>query len=114
MLIVKSYANNKYGVFVKISIIKMAEYLGFKSESGAYRFIKDLEELGFLTKNKNGITIYYKSRKVINLEEEREERKEQVQINKELKVVNGTQIKFDFEKIEASTNIQEINFEKAL
>lgn len=111
MLIVKSYANNKYGAFVKISIIKMAEYLGFKNERSVYTFLKELEDLGFVTKNNNGITVYYKSRKVINLEEEREARKEQVQINKELKVVNGTQINFDFEKIEASTNIQEINFE---
>lgn len=113
MLIVKSYANNKYGAFVKISIIKMAEYLGFKNERSVYTFLKELEDLGFVTKNKNGITIYYKSRKVINLEEEREARKEQeqVQIKKELKVVNGTQIKFDFEKIEASTNIPGRNFE---
>lgn len=111
MLIVKSYSNNRYGAFVKTSVIKMAEYLGFKSENGAYRFIKDLEKLGFLTKNNTGVTIYYKSRKVISLEEEREVRKEQVQIKKELKVVNGTQIKFDFEKIEASTNIPGRNFE---
>lgn len=111
MLIVKSYSNNRYGAFVKISIIKMAEYLGYKSEKSVYKFLKELEDLGFVTKNNNGITVYYKSRKVINLEEEREERKEQVQINKELKVVNGTQIKFDFEKIEASTNIPGRNFE---
>ena len=111
MLIVKSYSNNRYGAFVKTSVIKMAEYLGFKSENGAYRFIKDLEKLGFLTKNNTGVTIYYKSRKVISLEEEREVRKEQAQVNKELKVVNGTQIKFDFEKIEVSTNIPGRNFE---
>ena len=89
----------------------MAEYLGFKNERSVYTFLKELEDLGFVTKNKNGITVYYKSRKVINLEEERDVRKEQVQINKELKVVNGTQIKFDFEKIEASTNIPGRNFE---
>ena len=111
MLIVKSYSNNRYGAFVKLSIIKMAEYLGYKSEKSVYKFLKELEYLGFVTKNNNGITVYYKSRKVINLEEEREVRKEQSQINKELKVVNGTQIKFDFEKIEASTNIPGRNFE---
>ena len=111
MLIVKSYSNNRYGAFVKLSIIKMAEYLGYKSEKSVYKFLKELEDLGFVTKNNNGITVYYKSRKVINLEEEREGRKEQSQINKELKVVNGTQIKFDFEKIEASTNIPGRNFE---
>ena len=111
MLIIKSYANNKYGAFVNMSIIKMAEYLGFKNERSVYTFLKELEDLGFVTKNKNGITVYYKSRKVINLEEERDVRKEQVQINKELKVVNGTQIKFDFEKIEASANIPGRNFE---
>lgn len=111
MLIVKSYSNNRYGAFVKLSIIKMAEYLGYKSEKSVYKFLKELEDLGFVTKNNNGITVYYKSRKVINLEEEREGRKEQSQINKELKVVNGTQIKFDFEKIEASINIPGRNFE---
>ena len=111
MLIVKSYSNNRYGAFVKTSVIKMAEYLGFKNERSVYTFLKELEDLGFVTKNDNGITVYYKSRKVINLDEEREVRKEQVQINKELKVVNGTQIKFDFEKIEASTNIPGKNFE---
>ena len=111
MLIVKSYSNNRYGAFVKLSIIKMAEYLGYKSEKSVYKFLKELEDLGFVTKNNNGITVYYKSRKVINLEEEREVRKEQSQINKELRVVNGTQIKFDFEKIEASTNIPGRNFE---
>ena len=111
MLIVKSYSNNRYGAFVKLSIIKIAEYLGYKSEKSVYKFLKELEDLGFVTKNNNGITVYYKSRKVINLEEEREGRKEQSQINKELRVVNGTQIKFDFEKIEASTNIPGRNFE---
>lgn len=111
MLIVKSYSNNVYGAFVKTSVIKIAEYLGFKSEKSVYKFLNELEELGFITKNKCGITVYYKSRKVIRLKEEIEARKEQVQINKELKVVNGTQIKFDFEKIEVSTNIQERNFE---
>ncbi|CAM2079600.1 MAG: hypothetical protein NSGCLCUN01_03820 [uncultured Clostridium sp.] len=111
MLIVKSCISNKYGVFVKISVIKMAEYLCFKNERSVYTFLKELGDLGFVTKNNTGVTIYYKSRKVINLEEEREARKEQVQINKDLKVVNGTQIKFDFEKIEASTNIPGRNFE---
>ncbi len=114
MLIVKAYSGNEYGAFVSLSMAKIAEYLCFKSESGAYRFVKELEGLGFLTRNKNnkGITIYYKSRKVISLEEEREVRKE---LNKgeikNLKVVNGIQIKFDFEKIEAGTNLQERNFE---
>ena len=111
MLIVKSYSNNEYGVFISLSIIKMAEYLGFKNERSIYTLLKELESLGFITKNKNGITVYYKSRKVISLDEKREIRKEQVEINKELKVVNGTQIKFDFEKMEASTNIPGTNFE---
>lgn len=116
MLIVKAYSGNEYGAFISLGIAKIAEYLGFKSESGVYRFIKELENLGFSTKNKNGLTIYYKSRKIISLEDEREARKElnKDEIKKvveELKVVNGTQIIFDFEKIEASTNIQEVNFE---
>ena len=97
MLIVKAYSGNEYGAFISLSISKIAEYLAFKSESGAYRFIKDLENLGFLTKNKNGLTIYYKSRKVISLEEEKEARKQELKekLNTELKVVNGIQIEFE-------------------
>lgn len=102
MLIVKAYSGNKYGAFISLSIAKIAEYLCFKSESGAYRFIKELESIGFSTKNKNGITVYYKSRNIVSLEEERENRKEKT---------NGIQLKFEFENIEASTNIQEINGE---
>ena len=111
MLIVKAYSGNEYGAFVSGSIIKIAEYLGFKNERSVYAFLKELEKLGFVTKNNNGITVYYKSRKVVSLEEERENRKEKVNIIEERKVVNGLQLKFEFEKIEASTNIQEVNGE---
>ena len=113
MLIVKAYSGNEYGAFISLRISKIAEYLAFKSESGAYRFIKDLENLGFLTKNKNGLTIYYKSRKVISLEEEKEARKQELKekLNTELKVVNGIQIEFEFEKIEVGTKLQGVNFE---
>lgn len=112
MLIVKAYSGNEYGAFISLSIAKIAEYLSFKSESGAYRFLKDLENIGFLTKNKNGITVYYKSRKVVSLEEEKENRKEEVRKTiEERKVVNGIQLKFEFEKIEASTNIRKENGE---
>ena len=113
MLIVKAYSGNEYGAFISLRISKIAEYLEFKSESGAYRFIKDLENLGFLTKNKNGLTIYYKSRKVISLEEEKEARKQELKekLNTELKVVNGIQIEFEFEKIEVGTKLQGVNFE---
>jgi hypothetical protein len=111
MLIVKAYSGNEYGAFVSTSIIKMAEYLGFKNERSVYAFLKELEKLGFVTKNNNGITVYYKSRKVVSLEEERENRKEKLNIIAERKVVNGLQLKFEFEKIEASTNLQEVNGE---
>jgi len=111
MLIVKAYSGNEYGAFVSLGIAKLAEYLGFKSESGAYRFLKDLESIGFLTKNKNGITVYYKSRKVVSLDEERENRKGKAKVVEERKVVNGIQLKFEFEKIEASTNIRAENGE---
>ena len=111
MLIVKAYSGNEYGAFVSGSIIKIAEYLGFKNERSVYAFLKELEKLGFVTKNNNGITVYYKSRKVVSLEEERENRKEKVNIIEERKVVNGLQLKFEFEKIEASTNIEEVNGE---
>ena len=88
MLIVKAYSSNSYGVFISLGLEKIAQYLSFKNYRSVYKFFKELENLGFLTKNKNGITLYYKSRKVVNLEEERENRKE---------------------KIEACTNLQEIN-----
>lgn len=111
MLIVKSYSSNTYGSFISLGIEKISEYLSFKNERSVYKFLKELEKIGFLTKNKNGITIYYKSRKVVSLEEERENRKEKVKIIEGTKVVNGLQLKFEFEKIEAGTNIQGINFE---
>lgn len=104
MLIVKSYSNNEYGFFVSLGITKIAELLGFKNERSVYTFIKELEELGFITKNKNGITIYYKSRNIINLNEEREARKA-------LKETDVTQIEFEIEKIAVGTNIQAINFD---
>lgn len=108
MLIVKAYSSNTYGAFISLGVSKIAEYLSFKNERSVYKFLKELEKIGFLTKNKNGITLYYKSRKVVSLEEERENRK--VKIIEVTKVVNGLQLKFDFEKIEAGTNIKEINF----
>ena len=111
MLIVKAYSSNTYGAFISLGIAKIAEYLAFKNERSVYKFLKELEKIGFLTKNKNGITLYYKSRKVVSLEEERENRKEKIKIIEGTKVVNGLQLKFDFEKIEAGTNIKEINFE---
>ena len=111
MLIVKSYSSNTYGSFISLGIAKISEYLSFKNERSVYKFLKELEKIGFLTKNKNGITLYYKSRKVVSLEEERENRKEKIKIIEGTKVVNGLQLKFDFEKIEAGTNIKEINFE---
>lgn len=111
MLIVKAYSSNVYGAFISLGIAKIAEYLAFKNERSVYNFLKELEKLGFLTKNKNGITLYYKSRKVVSLEEEKENRKEKVKIISGTKVVNGLQLKFEFEKIEASTNIQERNGE---
>lgn len=111
MLIVKAYSSNTYGAFISLGVAKIAEYLAFKNERSVYNFLKELEKLGFLTKNKNGITLYYKSRKVVSLEEERENRKEKVKFIEGTKVVNGLQLKFEFEKIEASTNIQERNGE---
>ena len=47
------YNTDHFSLDIPQYISKIAEYLAFKSESGAYRFIKDLENLGFLTKNKN-------------------------------------------------------------
>lgn len=111
MLIVKAYSSNSYGVFISLGLEKIAQYLSFKNYRSVYKFFKELENIGFLTKNKNGITLYYKSRKVVNLEEERENRKEKVETRKEIKVVNGLQLKFEFEKIEAGTNLQERNGE---
>lgn len=111
MLIVKAYSSNAYGVFISLGVAKIAEYLSFKNERSVYNFLKELENLGFLTKNKNGITLYYKSRKVVSLEEERENRKEKVKIIEGTKVVNGLQLKFEFEKVEDGTNIKGINFE---
>ena len=111
MLIVKSYSENEYGVFISLDIVKVAEYLAFKSERSAYNFLNNLEKLGFLTKNKNGFTVYYKSRKVINLEEVKETKrvtKEELEnLIEERKVANGIQLKFNFEKLEAGTNIKE-------
>lgn len=109
MLIVKAYSSNTYGAFISLGVAKISEYLSFKNERSVYKFLKELEKIGFLTKNKNGITLYYKSRKVVSLEEERENRK--VKIIEGTKVVNGLQLKFNFEKIEAGTNLQGINFE---
>ncbi len=112
MLIVRAYSGNEYGAFVSVSIIKMAEYLGFKNDRSVYAFLKELENLGFVTKNKNGITVYYKSRKVVSLNEEIEKRKEKIREKiEEIKVVNGIQLEFEFEKIEASTNLQDVNGE---
>lgn len=111
MLIVKAYSSNTYGAFISLGVAKISEYLSFKNERSVYKFLKELEKIGFLTKNKNGITLYYKSRKVVSLEEERENRKGKVKIIEGTKVVNGLQFKFEFEKIEAGTNLQGINFE---
>ena len=111
MLIVKAYSSNSYGAFISLGLEKIAQYLSFKNYRSVYKFFKELENLGFLTKNKNGITIYYKSRKIVNLEEERANRKEKTRVIEGIKVVNGLQLKFEFEKIEAGTNLQEINFE---
>ena len=111
MLIVKAYSSNTYGAFISLGVAKISEYLSFKNERSVYKFLKELEKIGFLTKNKNGITLYYKSRKIVNLEEERENRKGKVKIIEGTKVVNGLQLKFEFEKIEAGTNLQGINFE---
>ena len=111
MLIVKAYSSNTYGAFISLGVAKIAEYLSFKNERSVYKFLKELEKIGFLTKNKNGITLYYKSRKIVNLEEERENRKGKVKIIEGTKVVNGLQLKFELKKIEAGTNLQGINFE---
>lgn len=111
MLIVKAYSSNTYGAFISLGVAKISEYLSFKNERSVYKFLKELEKIGFLTKNKNGITLYYKSRKVVSLEEERENRKGTVKIIEGTKVLNGLQLKFEFEKIEAGTNLQGINFE---
>ena len=111
MLIVKAYSSNTYGAFISLGVAKISEYLSFKNERSVYKFLKELEKIGFLSKNKNGITLYYKSRKVVSLEEERENRKGKVKIIEGTKVVNGLQLKFEFEKIEAGTNLQGINFE---
>ena len=110
MLIVKAYSSNSYGAVISLGLEKIAQYLSFKNYRSVYNFFKELENLGFLTKNKNGITIYYKSRKIVNLEEERANRKEKTRVIEGIKVVNGLQLKFEFEKIEAGTNLQEINF----
>ena len=46
-------------------------------------------------------------------EEEKEARKQELKekLNTELKVVNGIQIEFEFEKIEVGTKLQGVNFE---
>lgn len=111
MLIVKSYSENEYGAFVSLSIIKMAQYLGFKNERSIYTLLNELEKLGFLTKNKKGITVYYRCRKIINLEKKKEERRERLEVIEELKVVNGTQIKFEFEKTNNKVITPGTNFE---
>ena len=111
MLMVKSYSGNEYGSFISLDILKIAEYLSFKNERSAYNFLNSLEKIGFLTKNKNGFTVYYKSRKVINLEEVKEVKKVKKEdlekLIEEKKVANGLQLKFNFEKLEAGTNIKE-------
>lgn len=110
MLMVKAYNSNPYGAFISLGIEKISEYLCFKNERSVYKFLKELENIGFLTKNKKGITLYYKSRKVIDLNEERNNRKEQLKTIEEVKVVNGTQLELEFEKIKINTNNQNRNF----
>lgn len=111
MLMVKSYNDNEYGAFISLNTLKAAEHLAFKSERSAYNFLNSLEKIGFLTKNKNGFTLYYKSRKVINLEEVKEvkrvKKEDLEKLIEEKKLVNGLQLKFNFENLEAGTNIKE-------
>ena len=115
MLMVKSYSGNEYGAFISLDALKIAEYLAFKNERSAYNFLNSLEKIGFLTKNKNGFTLYYKSRKVINLEEVKEvkrvKKEDLEKLIEEKKVANGLQLKFNFEKLEAGINIKEENGE---
>lgn len=98
--VVKSYAGSDDAVYISLGIKGMTEYLGFKSVKGTYGYLAKLEKLGLAKVNKNSITIFLASKKIIKLDEIRESKKQEVSEVENKKVVNGVQLSFSMENVE--------------
>lgn len=102
MLVVKSYSGNDQIAHISLGLEGMTEYLGFENRRSIYKFLDTLEKLGLVKLNNSGITLFLSSKKIIKLDEVRENKNNEIKETQEqdIKVVNGVQLSFKIENIE--------------
>lgn len=96
-LLVNACDGNEKTAYISMSNKKITEYLGYKNERSVYNLISKLESLGLLRVNKKqGVTLFFKSYKVINITEVIKEEKIQEAIKEKRAVINkAEQLKFE-------------------
>lgn len=95
-MLVNACDGNEKTAYISMSYSKLVEYLGYENERSIYNLINKFEALGLLRVNKKqGVTLFFKSYKVIDINKTLEEEKIQEAIQEEKLVVNsGAQLKF--------------------
>lgn len=104
-ILIKACDGNENTAYISMGIKGLASYLGYKEHS-IYKLLKKFEYEGLLRFNsKQGITLFYKTYKVIDINKVKEERKQvNKELNREKKVVNGIQLKFNIEDKDICVN----------
>lgn len=104
-ILIKAYDGNEDTAYISMGLKNLAKYLGYKEHS-AYKLLKKFENKGLLKfNNKQGITLFYKTYKAIDinkLKEEKGQANKDIERNKQ--VVNGTQLKFNIESKDMCKN----------
>lgn len=110
-ILIKACDGNEDTAYVSMGIKNLANYLGYTNERSVYNLLKKFENEGLLKFNsKQGITLFYKTYKVIEINKVKEERKQvNKELNREKKVVNGEQLKFNIENKDICVNNKMVN-----
>lgn len=114
-MLVNACDGNEKTAYISMSYAKLAEYLGYENERSIYNLINKFENLGLLRVNKKqGVTLFFKSYKVIDINKVIEEEMIQEGIQEEKLVVNGgVQLRFELNgqvKEEKRVEIIELKF----
>ena len=109
-ILIKAYDGNENTAYISMELKNLSNYLGYKEHS-TYKLIKKFENKGFLKINKNqGITLFYKTYKVININKIKEDKghtNKGIERNKQ--VVNGIQLKFNIANKDICVNNEMVN-----
>lgn len=110
-ILTKACDGNDKTAYISTGNKKLAKELNYKDERSLINLFKRWESAGLLKFNKQqGVTLFYKTYKVIDINKVKEEREESSKVNQELnkdkQVINGEQLEFNL-KSNKEDNISE-------